>query len=100
MILWYLFRFRWLCVQLHFWSFLVLVGVRICKRSMRAMRAPYFWERWVWRRTHAWNDRRTSVVMELSKRGTWHGDAHPIQQWTERGAEVAREVARARKVGR
>jgi hypothetical protein len=100
MILWQLFRFRWLVVKVHFWSFFVLAGVRICKRSMRAMRRPYFWERWTWKRVCRWNDHRTEAVLALSRApGHWRGDAHPIQQWAARGSEVAREVARG-KVGR
>jgi hypothetical protein len=81
-ILWRVFRWRWLHVRLHWWSALVILGVRVCRRSMVGMRAPYFWERWVWRRVHRWNARRTDVVMELSQRGTWSGEPHPVQQWT------------------
>ena len=86
MILWQLFVWRWLHVKLAWWSFWTLLGVRACKRSLQSFERPSWLMRWVWRRVHRWNDRRTRVVWALTQHpaGRWHPDAHPVQQWTER----------------
>lgn len=86
MILWQWFVFQWLRVRLGFWSLVTLLGVRACKRSLRSFERPSWLVRKFWPMVNRWNDRRTRVVLALTDhpRGRWHGEAHPVQQWTER----------------
>jgi hypothetical protein len=99
-------RWRWLHVRLAWWSFWVTIGVRACRKSLKSMERPSIWARWTWRRVHRWNDRRTAIILELTRPrpGTWHGDAHPVQQWMERDPKRSpqwwRAHASARSQGR